>query len=32
VPPEKSIANTSIVTPDNYLELMDEISIANCGK
>lgn len=31
-PPEKSIANTSIVTPDNYLELMDEISIANCGK
>jgi L-arabinose transport system substrate-binding protein len=30
-PPEATFANTSIVTPENYADVMDAISLANCG-
>jgi len=30
-PPAETFAPTSIVTPDNYAELMDSISLSNCG-
>src|SRR5690606_30030258 len=30
-PPPETFAPTTIVDPDNYTELMDEISLGNCG-
>ena len=29
--PPTTVANTTIVTPENYTDVMDETSIANCG-
>jgi L-arabinose transport system substrate-binding protein len=31
-PPEQSFAPTTIVNPDNYADVMDEISLANCSQ
>ena len=31
-PPEMSFAPTTIVNPDNYADVMDEISLANCSQ
>jgi len=30
-PPANSYANTTIVTPDNYLDVMDSVTLENCG-
>jgi L-arabinose transport system substrate-binding protein len=30
-PPAETFAPTSIVTPENYTDIMDDVSLANCG-
>lgn len=31
-PPEETFAPTTIVTPENYTDVMDEVSLANCSQ
>jgi L-arabinose transport system substrate-binding protein len=31
-PPAETFAPTSIVTADNYMDIMDDVSLANCGQ